>query len=58
MALTQIDSLQVTLTIPLEELGYFHPLTDKTSVDPGEYTLSVGRSAGDLSATRTLIITP
>ena len=58
MVLTQINSLQVTLTIPLEELGYFHPLTDQTSVDPGKYTLSVGRSAGDLSATtRTLIVT-
>ena len=41
---------KVTLTIPLEDLGYWHPLTKTTSVDKGSYTLYVGTSSAKLSA--------
>ena len=47
----------VTLTIPLEDLGYYHPLTGATTVDTGSYALFVGRSAGDICATTSLTVT-
>lgn len=48
----------VTLTIPVEDLGYFHPLTKTTSVDVGSYTLYLGTSSANLHAQTTLTLRP
>ena len=40
---------KATLTVPIADLGYYHPLTKKTSVDPGSYTLQVGASSAQLA---------
>jgi beta-glucosidase len=60
LAFAKVDratSDMVTLTIPLEDLGYYHPLTGATTVDAGSYTLFVGRSAADICATTSLNVT-
>jgi hypothetical protein len=45
-----------TLTVPLEDLGYYHPLTKAAGVDRGSYTLYVGSSSARLSAHTTLTL--
>jgi hypothetical protein len=39
-----------------QDLGYYHPLTKATSVDKGDYTLSVGLSSAHITATTTLTL--
>jgi beta-glucosidase len=46
----------VTLTVPVEDLGYFHPLTKTTNVDVGSYTLHLGTSSAKLHAQTTLTL--
>ena len=46
----------VTLTIPVEDLGYFHPLTQTTNVDAGSYTLHLGTSSAKIQAQTTLTL--
>ena len=46
----------MTLNVPTEDLGYYHPLIDTSTVDVGQYTLYVGTSASDICATATLTL--
>jgi beta-glucosidase len=52
----QRGATEVTLTVPTNDLGYWHPLSKSTSVDTGTYTLSVGTSSATLHDTTTLTI--
>jgi hypothetical protein len=47
----------VQMTVPVADLGYYHPLTQKSSVDEGVYTLSVGTSSAHLTGSLTLTLT-
>jgi hypothetical protein len=47
----------VTLAVPTEDLGYYHPQTDTSAVDVGQYTLYVGAAASDICAAATLTLT-
>ena len=46
----------VTLKIPVEDLGYYHPLTKTTHVDVGAYSLHLGTSSANLHAQTTLTL--
>ena len=50
------ESHDVVLTVQTGDLGYYHPLEQRTSVDAGNYTLHVGRHSADLTGTATLIV--
>lgn len=55
-AKVQRGTTEVMLTVPISDLGYWHPLSKSTSVDTGTYTLSVGTSSANLHDTTTLTI--
>ena len=48
---------KVVISVHVEDLGYFHPLTKQTSVDAGVYTLYVGVDSAHLSSSATLTCT-